>query len=280
VAVVELPESGGFTAGKARNAGLRALLGTYPSLKFVQMLDGDCELLADWLIEGLHVLTEQSDVAVVFGGVRERYPEASFYNALCDREWRVPVGEAAACGGIALFRVEAIDGEGGYAEDLVAGEEPELCLRLRRSSWRILRVPGEMTVHDADMHHFKQWWRRSVRGGFGISALAWRYKDRADRVWKREVLSTLAWAAFAPGAALVLLFFYPFAALVVLSIYPIQIIRIFLREGDYSAPAFGLRRASMLMLGKFAQLQGLMVFIRTRFLNRPRSLKEHKISSS
>jgi hypothetical protein len=30
-----------------------------------------------------------------------------------------------------------------------AGEEPELCVRLRRRGWRILRLDAEMTRHDA-----------------------------------------------------------------------------------------------------------------------------------
>src|SRR3546814_6782852 len=42
--VVELDLALPFTAARARNAGLEAILGAWPDLEYVQFVDGDCEL--------------------------------------------------------------------------------------------------------------------------------------------------------------------------------------------------------------------------------------------
>ena len=80
-------------------------------------------------------------------------------------EWDTPVGEAAHCGGDALVRTAALVPSGGYREDLIAGEEPELCVRLRTAGWKVWRIDHEMTRHDIALHSFAQWWKRSVRSG-------------------------------------------------------------------------------------------------------------------
>ena len=77
------------------------------------------------------------------------HPEASVYNRLCDFEWDTPVGDAEACGGDFLARAAAFGSVGGFDERMIAGEEPELCYRLRRGGWRIHRADHAMTLHDA-----------------------------------------------------------------------------------------------------------------------------------
>ena len=42
----------------------------------------------------------------------------------------------------------------GFNATLIAGEEPELCLRLRQKGWEIWRLDAEMTLHDAAMTKF------------------------------------------------------------------------------------------------------------------------------
>ncbi|MEM9139196.1 MAG: glycosyltransferase, partial [Pseudomonadota bacterium] len=159
--VVELDMDMPFTAARARNAGL-ARLREIGAFDYVQFIDGDCELQPGWIALALAFLEEHPDVAVACGRRRERFPEASVYNRLCDHEWDTPVGEAKACGGDALMRMTALAAVGGYRDDLIAGEEPELCVRLRAAGWRVWRLDAEMTLHDADMHRFGQWWRRTA----------------------------------------------------------------------------------------------------------------------
>ena len=164
VAVIELDDTSPFTAARARNAGFTQLQEAQPQLEFVQFIDGDCTLVGDWLETAEQFLVRHPDVAAVCGRRRERYPDRSIYNWLCDIEWNTPIGEAAACGGDVLLRVAAFRQVGGYRSALVAGEEPELCLRLREQGWKIWRLDAEMTVHDAAMTRFGQWWRRTARG--------------------------------------------------------------------------------------------------------------------
>src|SRR3712207_5830630 len=147
--LVELAVPPGFTAARARNAGLERLLERHPNLRFVQMADGHCKVAPGWIGPALEALEADQRLPLVCGRRGERHPNASINSRLCDIEWDVPVGEARSCGGDALCRVEALRAAGGYSSDLIAGEEPDLCLRLRRLGWRIRRIDAEMTLHDA-----------------------------------------------------------------------------------------------------------------------------------
>ena len=180
-----------FTAARARNAGLARLLEVDPDLEFVQFVDGDCEVVAGWLERAEAALMADPGLAVVCGRRRERHPEASIYNRLCDLEWDTPVGPAKACGGDALMRVGALRQVGGFDPSLIAGEEPELCVRLRREGWRIERIDAEMTLHDAAMTRFVQWWKRSVRAGHAFAEGAAKHGRPPERHWAREARGAL-----------------------------------------------------------------------------------------
>ena len=131
--VVELDMSQPFTMARGRNAGWARLDEINPDIRFVQFIDGDCELITGWLELAYEVLESRPEVAVVCGRRRERYPERSMYNRLADIEWNSPIGEAKYCGGDAMIRVEALRQIGGYNPTLIAGEEPDLCVRLRHA---------------------------------------------------------------------------------------------------------------------------------------------------
>lgn len=113
-----------FTAARARNEGFACLHRLMPSVRYVQFVDGDCEVVAGWLPAAQAFLDQHPEVAVVCGRRRERYPTRSIYNQLCDLEWDTPVGQAKACGGDALMRADAFVQVNGYRADLIAGEEP------------------------------------------------------------------------------------------------------------------------------------------------------------
>ena len=49
IEVVDLDMSTPFTAARARNAGFERLLQIDPGVRFVQFLDGDCEVADGWL---------------------------------------------------------------------------------------------------------------------------------------------------------------------------------------------------------------------------------------
>src|SRR5271165_4367866 len=118
-AVVVLDMSKPFTAARARNAGFERLLAVVPTLSYVFFVDGDCEVEAGWAEKARHFLDSNSGVAVVWGRRRERYPQHSVYNMLCDIEWGgVAIGETRACGGDAVMRVSVFNQIGGYRPDL------------------------------------------------------------------------------------------------------------------------------------------------------------------
>src|SRR5205814_5820312 len=126
--------------------------------QFAFFLDGDCEVVAGWIERAMQEFSARPDAAVVCGRRRERHPEQSVYNRLADLEWDTPIGEAKSCGGDSVMRVEAFKQAGRYDATVVAGEEPELCQRMREKGWKVLRIDAEMTIHDSAMHHFGQWW--------------------------------------------------------------------------------------------------------------------------
>jgi hypothetical protein len=203
VGVVELDPTVPFTAARARNAGLEGLLKAAPALELVQFVDGDCEVVAGWLERAQREFATDAGFGVVCGRRRERYPDRSIYNRLCDLEWNVsPFGLVSACGGDALMRVEALRAVGGFDPSLIAGEEPDLCLRLLRLGWKVWRIDAEMTLHDVAMTRFRQWWRRGVRAGHAYAEGAARHGRESERHWVREVRSNWIWGLVLPGLAL------------------------------------------------------------------------------
>jgi GT2 family glycosyltransferase len=259
--VVELDMAKPFTAARARNAGLEALFVRAPSLEFVQFVDGDCEFEPGWIAQAIDFLDGHAEVAVACGRRRERFPQASFYNRICDAEWNTPIGEAQACGGDALVRVAAIRKVGGFDPGLPAGEEPELCHRLRQQGWRVWRLDAPMTIHDAAMHRFRQWWLRAVRSGLGY-AQAWRATSgRPQPLYRRESLRALAWTlgviALAVMAALLL--GWP-ALLLAPLIWALQFLRLAKRQG--------MGEAGLLLLGKAAETVGIITYLRRALAGR------------
>jgi GT2 family glycosyltransferase len=200
--VVELDQKSPFTAARARNAGLERLRERDASVDLVQFIDGDCEMAEGWLAKTVAAFQANPSVAVVCGRLRERRPELSIYNRLCHIEWNTPIGYADSSGGVATMRVEPFVSVGGFSPDLIAGEEPDLCLRLRQRGHHILRIDAEMSTHDANMTRFGQWWSRAVRGGHAYAEGFARHHQEPGRYYARQVASNFAWGFGLPLLAL------------------------------------------------------------------------------
>jgi GT2 family glycosyltransferase len=278
----------GFTAARARNVGWRRLLADNPDLAFVQFVDGDCELAPDWLAKAEGALDFDPGLCAVFGRRRERFPQASFYNALCDDEWNVPIGLVEACGGDALFRAEALQQVGGYDDTLIAGEEPDLCLRLGREGWKVRRIDAEMTLHDADIHHARQQWLRARRAGHAFAEHVARHGPGAFASWRRQRNSIILWGAVVPLLILIAVVTglmtgsWPLIGISLLMIltYPAQVVRIGLRKWRSGASlTFALGYGLWMMLGKFAQFGGLVRYYMRLRGGRPVRLIEYKSAS-
>ncbi|WP_426426150.1 glycosyltransferase [Bradyrhizobium genosp. A] len=252
--VVTLDPSQAFTAARARNEGFRTVRKIASEIRFVQFIDGDCTLNADWFARAIHFLETRIEVAVVCGRRRERFPKASIYNQLCDIEWDTPIGEASACGGDSLIRVAAFEEVGGFLSRVMAGEEPELCIRLRERGWKIWRLDAEMTLHDVAMSRFRQWWVRSVRSGYGFAEVARLHKDSQFRIWSKAVPSALFWGIGLPIGIFLACAFRPYF-LWLLLVYPLQVCSIAVRRGLGLPGTWAY--ALLAVLGKFAQARGI-----------------------
>jgi GT2 family glycosyltransferase len=262
IEIVALDSGVPFTAARARNAGFRRLRELAPQLKYVQFVDGDCELIEGWLDAAGSYLQERPDVACRCGRLRERYPERSVYNRLCDVEWDRPAGQTDACGGIAMMRCAVVEALRGFREDMIAGEEPELCLRIRQAGGMIWRLPNPMAWHDADMRRFGQWWKRTKRSGFAYAHRFWLQGPCRERAALRRCASPWIWALGPPLAASAGAVVLGFSALWVLLIYPANVLRLALRgRGSWQVR---FEHAAFLVLGRFPELLGQWQFIAQR----------------
>lgn len=265
--IVELDLTLPFTAARARNAGI-ARIDADPG-DFVQLVDGDCTVTDGWIETATEWLAAQPGTAVVCGRRREINPQTSVFNRLCDHEWNTPVGPARACGGDALMRLAALHEVAGFRDDLIAGEEPELCVRLRARGWQIMRLDAEMTRHDANILHVRQWWRRARRTGHAYAEGAAIHGGPPERHWVRERNRAVGWAMLAPVAVGLAVLWPP--ALLLLLVYPAQVLRLTMRS-DVPGPAV----AALTVAGKLPEAWGVAGYHLGRLLGRRSALIEYK----
>lgn len=273
VHVVNLDMTRPFTAARARNEGFAALKQLLPDVKYVQFVDGDCLVVEGWIEAARGFLDQHEDFAVVCGRRRERYPERSIYNYLCDIEWDSPIGEAKYCGGDVLMRTAAFEQAGGYLPSLIAGEEPELCVRLRRTGWRIFRLDHEMTLHDAAMLRFGQWWKRSMRAGYAYGNGVYLHGRFPIGHFVSHLKRSLLWGAVFPFLVAIGAFFSN-VALFFFLFYPLQAFRLAWQERKYGSKA--LLVGLFLVVGKFSEAIGILKFYLNLLLGFEGRLIEYK----
>jgi GT2 family glycosyltransferase len=261
-----------FTAARARNFGLAILRQLKPELQFVQFVDGDCIIQQTWIENAIAFLQNRPDVAVVVGRRREIYPEKSIYNRMCDVEWATPPGQIAACGGDSLMRISALQAVEGFRDDMLAGEEPELCIRLQERGWKIWRLDSEMTLHDAAIYHMSQWWQRCKRSGYGNLRLSAMHRRSNYAPAKKELVSIAIHAALIPAIAL--LGFWQPVFFGVIALYPIQMARIAVRRGAGAKESW--EYGFLIIMSKFPLFLGMLAFAWDAIRGRKRSIIEYK----
>lgn len=266
-----------FSAARARNEGFAQLKGAHPELQIVQFLDGDCELAPDWLRVGLAELERASETALVCGHIRERDPAASPYNRMCALEWRQSPGEVEACGGNFMVRADLFDRLGGFRSEVTAGEEDELCQRVRAQGGKIRLLDHDMVKHDAALLHFSQWWHRSRRCGHAYAQGRFLHRERPDGRFRRESRSMILWGALLPALAILPAAPTGGASLLFLGGYALLYLRIQrgCRRRGYSDSEARLY-AAFTVLAKFPGALGVMKFNLDRWRGRRPALIEHK----
>ena len=202
--------NGPTTAARGRNAGW-----TQTEAPFILFLDGDTLLHPDFVASAITHFGETSEagaqpkqpLAGVYGNRRETRTADSIYNAIFDLDWNSQPGFSLFFGGDALVRREALAAVSGYNPLLIAGEEPDLCRRMRGLGYKILHIDEPMTLHDLAMYRFSQYWRRSVRTGYAYAEVSTRYAKTDDPLWSAESKSNIIRAVvwwWGPILALVL----------------------------------------------------------------------------
>jgi glycosyltransferase involved in cell wall biosynthesis len=179
------------TAARARNAGWQRA-----RAPLILFLDGDTILNQHFPAAAIKVLESEPAIAAVWGHRRELHPERSVYNRILDLDWIYAAGDTDYCGGDVLMRRSALAEVEGYDPGLIAGEEPELCRRLRARGYRIVHIDSPMTGHDLDMTRFSQYWRRAVRAGHAYAEMAVRYRGTTDPMWSQESRKNLRIGVF------------------------------------------------------------------------------------
>jgi GT2 family glycosyltransferase len=273
VLVVELSADIPFTAARARNAGVEKLLSEWPDLSLLMFVDGDCELAEGFVTAAKQALDDDATLGAVTGFCRERFPDSTIYNRLCEIEWNGPAGEIDACGGIFMVRTGAFQSIGGFNPAIIAAEDDDFFIRLRATGGRLVRIDQEMCFHDADIHHFGQWWRRMERAGNAFAQLGEIHPDYFQAQRRRAWFWGLALPAISLFAA-------PLThgwSLILFLFYPASLIRTraeLIRRGV--APEHATPAAAFVTLSKFPNVAGMLDYARKKMSGQKIGIVEYK----
>lgn len=270
--VLPLPP-GTFTAARARNLGWRHATG-----EMILFLDGDTILNADFPLAAVAELQKSPTNAAAWGHRREICPCLSVYVRVLDLDWIYAPGESLFCGGDVLVRRSALEAVNGFDETLIAGEEPEMCRRMRNLGWRIQHIDVPMTLHDLAITRFSQYWRRSQRAGYAFASVSARFRNTPDPFWsedaRRNHVRGLFWLltpVLALVASAVLLSPWPLTAwvLLLLAVAVRTALQNRWKQGDWT---------TLLLYGFHSHLQQIPIFFgQLQFqFNRNKALMEYK----
>lgn len=260
-----------INASRARNEGVAAILRMHPELRFLHLLDGDSTLDPGWLAAAVAYLDKAPEVGFICGRLREKDRDTNVFRRLCDLEWHRDPSPDAECGGLGMVRAEAFRAVGGLDETLIAGADPEFYARLKKAGWQVHAMPAPMGVHDSGMVSFRQWWTRSIKGGYAYA------HARLWGGWRRERWSAIVWGGVLPAAFLLFALLFGPAVLGAFLVYPLQVVRIRLgsaRQSFSSADRWLYALACVTI--KFPQCIGIGMFEYRRRTKRHGRLIEYK----
>jgi hypothetical protein len=263
-------------ASIGRNAGWLAA-----RAPIVLFLDGDT-ILDPQFVNNAWSQFDDPEVAVVFGNRREIDTAGSIYNRVLDLDWLKAPGEVALCGGDALIRRDVLERVKGYDENLIAGEDAELCSRIHAAGFKIVHVDQRMTGHDLAIHRFSQYWRRSVRTGFAYAEISERLCGMPTPIWSKEARRNLirgsAWTAIVAGAPILSLAVRSAAPLVLMTLIVLALSARTAHRSKWRCADLTTRLLYGLhsQLGHIPILFGQLKYYRSRMSGRAERLIEYK----
>jgi GT2 family glycosyltransferase len=280
IASLSLDLSAPFSAARARNVGASFLSKNFPQIRYIQFVDGDCTLAEQWLSTASVFLDSNEQCFAVFGHLNELFPEASVYNRLCSLEWRSKLGELTdfvGFGGISMIRRSLYEQLSGFREDVIAGEDSEFAARAYLAGFKLHKIDAHMADHDANIHSFRQWWRRTERSGHAIAQRFSLHGRTVIRDCRKELKSVIVWAILFP---LILAFILCYSSISALGLaiagYLYLGFRIFAyRKSLGDSPSDSLTYSFFNVIGKFAQLIGIFSFCRN-YLRKRYEIIEYK----
>ncbi len=228
--VHELDRSSPFSAARARNEGFDVITSTYPGLKYVQFVDGDCVVAPGWFEAGVNALSVDGGPSLVLGHRKELKPDFTIYNRLAAIEWNSPVGELTNFGcliGSFLVKVPVFKAMNGFKTNVIAGEDSELGVRMCLAGHKMHKIDYHMETHDANILKFSQWWNRAVRAGHAVGQRAHINGDTAVQDCVKERKSTIVWGIVMPIVAIIMLFIFPLVSLAILGLYGVMFVKVY-----------------------------------------------------
>ena len=142
--IVRLKPSWVLSAAAGRYIGMH-----YTRGDLILYLDGDMELITDWLDQAIPFLLARPELAGVTGYRRDIYRRDGKTVGEQDERFGsegYPV-EVSSFGGGALYRRSALEQVCGFNPYIISEEEPELCMRLRHAGYKLVCLPHLMNRH-------------------------------------------------------------------------------------------------------------------------------------
>jgi hypothetical protein len=141
----------------------------------------------------------------------------------------------------------------------------------------VLRIDREMTLHDAALTRFSQWWTRGVRAGYAAAEGAWMHGGSPERYNVRRVLRPVLWAGVVPVLAVGLaLPTWGLSAACGAGLYGAQALRLALRARRRLGWPLAWAWAWSTLVGQFALLRGVLRYAVSLARGRRSALIEYK----
>jgi acetyltransferase-like isoleucine patch superfamily enzyme len=113
-----------------------------------------------------------------------------------------------------LVRRDALAQVDGFDPNLKAGEEPEMCSRLRATGWVIEHIDEPMTGHDLAIRTWKAYWLRAKRSGMAYAEIAHKMQKKGDLMWQNEAKRDLVHGSIYLASPLILAALYALSPLI------------------------------------------------------------------